>query len=66
MWLTRRHVAGEIACLSPTECQTYVQPGMTNIAWNNAYYIVFHYCRSGNFRVFKFSQISDFETFHKV
>ena len=24
------------------------------------------YCRSGNFRVFKFSQISDFGTFHEV
>ena len=25
---------------------------------------IWHYCRSGNFRVFKFSQISDFGTFH--
>ena len=24
------------------------------------------YCRSGNFRVFTFSQISDFGTFHEV
>ena len=31
------------------------------------YVIVNHaYCRSGNFRVFKFSRISYFETFHEV
>ena len=65
-FLSRIHSVQIIGTKKIYTCVKQLLPPLLTTQLRKLVLVCLNYCRSGNFRVFYFLRISDFETFHEV